>query len=298
MKPHYHFSTYEEHVSFLETIIVEDGKMAYLDVGEGPAILLIHGVPNSSWLYRKMVQPLVEGGFRVIVPDMLGYGVSEKPADEDVYTNQKQGDRILTLMAELGIHQWVHVCHDAGGPWTWEMIRKEPARVNHLVILNTILYKEGFHPPFRKQHGSLFVRLFSSLYSSKLLTPLVMRSFWAVNCKNVRLTSVEKNGYIQPLLNNGNHALRYFFSDFFQIEKDLPKMHEILKYWSKPVTVIWGTLDKTLNQAEQIPLLRQDLRKVIPTIHILQECSHMIQEEAPQLISIQIIRAVSDGISK
>ena len=294
----YQFSTYQEHASFLKYIIVEDGKMAYLDMGEGVPILLIHGVPNSSWLYRKMVNPLVQNGFRVIIPDMLGYGASEKPAEDSVYSTQKQGDRLLTLMAELGIPQWIHVCHDAGGPWTWQMILKEPARVKHLIILNTILYNEGFHPPFRKPHGSPFVNLFSRLYSSKLLTPLVMRSFWAQNCKNVQLSKDEKLGYIQPLLMKGHHALRYFFSDFLEIEKLLPKIQEVLKYWTKPVTVIWGANDGTLVYDEQVPLLVKDLKKVEPALYLLSDASHMIQEEVPEIIIKHIINEVFQRNSK
>lgn len=284
----YQLGTYDDHLKQMQFVQVEGGQMAYLDFGEGQPILLVHGVPNSSWLYRKMINPLVEAGFRVIVPDLLGYGASDKPSDDQVYAAKLQGDRILALMAFLDHHQWLHVCHDAGGPWTWELMLKEPARISHLIILNTIVYQKGFNPPFKRPHGSPFVRAFTWLYCSKLIAPIVMNAFWSAALNETKLTKTEKQGYLRPLVDRGHHALRYFFSDFYYFEQLLGRIHELFRLWTKPVLVIWGKCDKTLSAEDQIPQLQMDFIKSEPEIHIIKDASHLVQEEKPVDISLKI----------
>ena len=76
--------TYDDHISKFRHLKLADGTMAYIDEGSGPAILLVHGVPSSSWLYRHIIPMLTGQGFRVICPDMLGYGQSDKPEDPEL----------------------------------------------------------------------------------------------------------------------------------------------------------------------------------------------------------------------
>lgn len=68
-------------------VLKNNSQIKYIDAGakNSPCILLIHGVPTSSWLYRHMIDPLVSKGYRVIAPDMLGYGQSDKPKGYDIY---------------------------------------------------------------------------------------------------------------------------------------------------------------------------------------------------------------------
>ena len=61
-------------------------NLHYVDEGEGPPILMFHGEPTWSYLYRKMIPPLVEAGFRCVAPDLMGFGMSEKPNSESEYT--------------------------------------------------------------------------------------------------------------------------------------------------------------------------------------------------------------------
>lgn len=68
---------------------VDGLRIAYLDEGEGEPVLLMHGEPSWSYLYRKMMPPLLEAGFRVLVPDLVGFGRSDKPTSRDDYTYQR-----------------------------------------------------------------------------------------------------------------------------------------------------------------------------------------------------------------
>ena len=99
-------------------------------------LLLLHGVPTSSWLYRKMIDELSEH-HRIIAPDMLGFGSSDSPKGYDIYEPKEHGKRILELMDFLQIKSWNHVFHDAGGLWTWELLSRSPERIEKLIILNS-----------------------------------------------------------------------------------------------------------------------------------------------------------------
>ena len=69
--------------------VATDLRMYYIDEGAGPVVLLLHGEPSWSFLYRKMIPVLVEGGYRVVVPDLIGFGRSDKPAAQGDYTYAK-----------------------------------------------------------------------------------------------------------------------------------------------------------------------------------------------------------------
>ena len=85
--------TYEAHVASLQALEVNDATVRYLDLGEGPVVLLVHGVPTSSWVYRKVAASLAGRGFRVIAPDLPGWGASEKPEDAGSMRPEAQGGR-------------------------------------------------------------------------------------------------------------------------------------------------------------------------------------------------------------
>ncbi|MEL6988126.1 MAG: alpha/beta fold hydrolase [Bacteroidota bacterium] len=163
-------SLYDKHQAELQFSNLEDGKMAYIDKGEGPVILLLHGVPTSSFLYRKMIPILVEGGYRVIAPDAFGFGFSEKLKEEDAYFPEQQAKRILNLMDNLNIDSWYHVCHDAGSLWTWEILLQEDKRIEKLILLNSIAFEEGFKPPIKP--GKFLTKFMAGFYQSPLFIVL------------------------------------------------------------------------------------------------------------------------------
>ena len=98
-------------------------NIAYQDEGDpdGKTVILLHGFPSSSWLYRNVMPALVREGYRTVAPDLLGYGSSTKPADSSLLDHDRQARRILGLMDSLGIERFSIVLHDIGGIWAWEM---------------------------------------------------------------------------------------------------------------------------------------------------------------------------------
>ncbi|CAM1342979.1 alpha/beta fold hydrolase [Tenacibaculum amylolyticum] len=258
----------------------EDGKIAYIDQGTGPVILLVHGIPTSGWLYRHIIPQLSSHGYRVIAIDMLGFGSSDAPKDYEIYEEHKQAQRIINLMDFLNIEKWTHVFHDASGLWTWELCKLQPQRIQNLVILNTIIYEEGFVPPMRFGKN-LFTRFVMWLYTIKFTNNKLITNLFNMSVTQNNLTKTDLEGYKKPLLEGKNKAMYYFFS---RTCHNLPNYKNILKGLNKPTLVIWGKNDEFLKWEPQEQLVVKDLDILPENIHLL-DAKHFIQEEQPKYIS-------------
>jgi haloalkane dehalogenase len=119
---------------------VDGLRLHYLDEGEGAPVVCFHGEPTWSYLYRKMLPPLVAAGSRVICPDYPGFGRSDKPTDRDWYTYDRHVDFMSRLLAQLDVRDATVVVQDWGGPIGLRWAAENPDRVARLVILNTGLF--------------------------------------------------------------------------------------------------------------------------------------------------------------
>jgi pimeloyl-ACP methyl ester carboxylesterase len=107
-----------------------------VDQGEGPAVVLLHGFPDSADEWRYQVPALVEAGFRVIAPDLRGFGESDKPVGVDNYVIFNSVADVTALMEELGVERASVVGHDFGAGVAWMLATAEPARVERLVVVS------------------------------------------------------------------------------------------------------------------------------------------------------------------
>lgn len=129
-------------------------RVHYLD--EGPAnadpVLLLHGEPSWSYLYRKMVGPLIAAGHRVIAPDLVGFGRSDKPAHRNDYSYQRHLDWMRSVVEQLDLNNITLVCQDWGGLIGLRLVAENGERFARVVAANTML-PTGDHDPgdaFRK----------------------------------------------------------------------------------------------------------------------------------------------------
>jgi haloalkane dehalogenase len=114
-------------------------RMHYVDEGSGSPILLLHGEPTWSYLYRKTIPPLLEVG-RVVAPDYFGFGRSDKPVDRAWYTFDRHTESIVYLVDQLDLSDATVVVQDWGGPIGYRLAVARPDRIARLVVLNTGLY--------------------------------------------------------------------------------------------------------------------------------------------------------------
>ncbi len=116
-------------------------RMHYLD--EGPAtaapVLLLHGEPSWSYLYRRMIPPLVAAGHRVLAPDLIGFGRSDKPSERSHYSNQAHMDWLHAWLGALTLDRITLVCQDWGGLLGLRLLAEAPQRFARVVAANTFL---------------------------------------------------------------------------------------------------------------------------------------------------------------
>jgi pimeloyl-ACP methyl ester carboxylesterase len=140
---------------------VNGWRMHYVDEGEGDPVVLLHGNPTWGFLYRDMIGPIVESGRRVIVPDMIGFGLSEKPSRDQAHTLDGHIANLAGLVRQLDLNRVTLVCHDWGGPTGLSFAMSDPQRVRSLVVMSTWAWPDSasdFHKayfPWRMLHAPL-----------------------------------------------------------------------------------------------------------------------------------------------
>lgn len=279
--------TYPEFRSRQHSFSTPDGTLKYLDEGNGEPILLLHGVPTSGWLYRNMIDELAKK-FRVIAPDMLGFGSSDSPEGYEIYSEENHAKRLLALMDELQIDHWNHVMHDAGGLWTWELMKLQPERIRKLVILNTIMYPSGFKPPIRFRKG-LLARMVMWSYRNGVTTNAMLKGLFNSGLTKNNLTATDLEGYKTPLLEGKTRAMYYFFT---QTCNSLSDYSEEIKKNKDRAAIIWGENDSFLLWEPQKEQVMKDLNLKEEAVHLLP-ARHFIQEEKPGEITAILLQFFS-----
>lgn len=124
----------------------QDLRMHYLDEGprDGPVMLLLHGMPTWSYLYRDIIPAFVAAGYRCIVPDHMGFGKSDKPIDIHWYTIARHTEIMTSLITTLDLNNITLLCQDWGGPIGLAQAATMPERFSRLVIMNTWLHHPGY----------------------------------------------------------------------------------------------------------------------------------------------------------
>jgi haloalkane dehalogenase len=119
---------------------VEGLRLAHIDEGDGAPVLFMHGEPTWSFLYRRLIPPVRDAGWRCIAPDMVGFGRSDKPLDVGWYSYDRHVAFAATLLDDLDLRGVTIVVHDWGGPIGLRLAIEHPDRIDRIVILDTGLF--------------------------------------------------------------------------------------------------------------------------------------------------------------
>ncbi len=115
-------------------------RLARVDEGQGQPVVFLHGEPTWSFLWRKVIGPVLDAGYRAIAPDLPGFGRSDKPTDVGWYTYDRHTEAMTALIEELDLRGATLVVHDWGGPIGLRLAVEQADRFDRIVILDTGLF--------------------------------------------------------------------------------------------------------------------------------------------------------------
>ena len=230
------------------SLMIDGHRMSYLDEGRGPAVVMLHGNPSWSFLYRDLVLALRDR-FRCIVPDHLGCGFSDKP-DPYPYTLRNHIDNLETLLGTLGVERCILVVHDWGGAIGMGWAGRYPAKVAGLVVFNTAAFRSS-RLPFRialcrwPLLGAFLVRGLNGFARAALVMAVAKPMNRAV-----------AQGYLAPYDSWRNrialhrfvedipmHSSHQSWSTLVEVERSLEKLTD------HPMLVCWGGRDFCFNES-------------------------------------------------
>jgi haloalkane dehalogenase len=119
---------------------VDGLRLAHIDEGEGAPVVFVHGEPTWSFLWRKVIGPVRDAGYRCIAPDLAGFGRSDKPIDIGWYSYDRHTELTATLLEDLDVRGATIVVHDWGGPIGLRLAVEHAERIERIVILDTGLF--------------------------------------------------------------------------------------------------------------------------------------------------------------
>jgi haloalkane dehalogenase len=274
-----------------------DGRMHYVDEGprEGRPVVLVHGNPTWGFLYRNFVGRLADAGHRVIVPDHLGFGRSEKPARAELYRIPAHVGRFDALLESLDLSEATVVPQDWGGPIGLSWAVAHPQRVAGLFILNTYA-----HRPPGKVPLPLPLRLFRTPGVGEVMVKglgLFHRVFLfrAGVVHHERLTPEVKRAYLAP------HPSWSSRTGVLVFPREIPSgpegpVSDLLaplqqglerEFRHKPVKIVWAMKDVAFTPQ----MLEQLWLRTFPDAQVvrLEDAGHYLQEDAHERIVPELL---------
>ena len=267
-------------------LLINSTRIAHGVQGAGTPVVLIHGTPSSSLIWRNIAPALVEAGFRVHVFDLLGYGLSERPWDPDVDTSITGQVSILEgLMAHWGLNAAHIVAHDIGGGIAQRLAVFSPEKVRSLTLIDSVSFDSYPSKRTRQQMEEGLERLVKRPDSAH------REHFreWLLSAVHdeERLTHSALETYVDLIsgpVGQGSlfqHQVRHY--DPKHTLEISPRLAELGKL---PVQIIWGE-----NDAWQVTDWARRLQESIPNseLHIVPDCGHFAMEDQPEKISQKLI---------
>ena len=261
-------------------------KMHYLDEGSADAkpFLLLHGEPSWSYLYRKMIPVLVENGYRVIAPDLIGFGKSSKPTQMSDYTYARHIDWTLLLFNQLELNDVAFFGQDWGGLIGLRLVTAVPDKFSHIFVANTGMPTGDHQMPEAFLKWQTFSQTAPHFPVGAILQ----------NSTVTTLTDEEVAAYEAPFPDDSYMAGARIFPSLVPTAPDDPESEnnrnawKILSSWEKPLLTLFSDSDPITKGGERpfqklIPgAQHENHRKIEGGGHFLQE------DKGPEIAEIMV----------
>jgi haloalkane dehalogenase len=263
-------------------------RLHYIDEGSGEPVILLHGNPTWSFYYRHLIEALRDAQ-RVIVPDQIGCGLSDKPDDSRYdYTLASRVDDLELLLDHLGLdRELTLVLHDWGGVIGMTYAARHPERIARLVIANTA----AFHKPAGKSFPWAL-----SLFRARALGSCLVRGLnlfvrgtaW-IGCRESRLSPAERNAYAAPYDSWAHRIAIHRFVQDIPLRPD-DRSYELVSWVQDrlglldavPMLIVWGMRDFVFDG----PVLDEWVRRFpAAEVHRFPRAGHLVFEDQREAIN-------------
>lgn len=264
-------------------VSINGHSMHYVDEGQGEVLLMVHGTPVWSFLYRHCIKRL-SAHYRCVALDHLGFGLSDKPGNAD-YTPQAHAERLATFVEALGLKNITIITQDYGGPIALDYAVHHAGNVRRVVVANSWMWSV----PQMEQGGKLFNNALGKWlylrygFSAKVLIPQ------AFGNKRNLLPEIHAH-YLAPLNTPANRVATFAL---VQALAGNGAWYGMLSEKSaaladKPVLMLWGMRDRFVPASQLLPLWKK-LWKNARYVEI-EQAGHFVEEEAPERVAEEIER--------
>ena len=261
----------------------QDGlRLHYVDEGAGDPVLLLHGEPTWSYLYRRLIPPLAAVG-RVVAPDYFGFGRSDKPTEPDWYSYDAHYSAIERLVRVLDLDRLTVVVQDWGGPIGLRLAVEHPERVDRLVILNTGIGAGRAPSDEWLRFRSMVRRVGTDLQAGRLVRASCVR----------QVADDVSAAYDAPFPVPESKTGLVMFPELVPTEPDHPsaaamfRVRERLKRWEKPALVLFSDSDPIFSTR-----VAERLAELIPgalPAETVASAGHLLQEDAGEEVAARIV---------
>jgi pimeloyl-ACP methyl ester carboxylesterase len=267
---------------------LSDVRLHYVEAGEGPLVVLVHGFPEFWFSWRFQISALVGAGFRVVAPDMRGYNLSSRPTKVAAYDIDSLAADVRDLIRERGAERALLAGHDWGGAVAWLTAMNHPEAVERLATLNSPHPRQMLHGLRRpRQLARSWYMLFFQLpwlpeLSARARDWWGWRRLFANEARPGAFTPQDMERYVEAWSQPGAPAAMINF--YRAALRQSPRRAEArIRPVEAPTLVIWGERDRHLGAelAEPEPADVPNLERVVR----LPEASHWVHQDEPGRVS-------------
>ena len=271
---------------------VNGHRMHYVDEGDGDPVLLLHGNPTWSFLYRKFIPRIVAAGYRVIAPDHIGFGLSERPAREHDFSLENHIANLAEFIRRLALRRLTVVCQDWGGPTGLACAVLNPAAFKSIVVMNTWAWPEPtvFHSsvfPWRMMHAPVV-----GPYLFQRRNILVERGLYLSVVHREQFLEEALPAYRFVMPDYDSRLLTRVFPRLIPLRSDdrsaatMRWLEQSLRGLNVPALIVWGK-EEIVFPAE----CAQRFKTLLPHAKgpLWVTGSHFLQEDSPEEICSHIL---------
>ena len=268
---------------------IGDIRLHYVEEGEGPLVVMLHGFPEFWFSWRKQIPALAKAGYRVIAPDLRGYGESSRPRDVDAYKMTCIVQDIAGLIVQNG-GKCTLVGHDWGGIASWLLAMLHPSLIDRLVVMNAPHFV-----PMRREIDRSFgqkMRLtYQLFFNLPVLPEIFIRLFGKMLMSRIgSFTPEEVRTYVETWRKPG--ATTAMLNYYRAIRKHRAELRGLMRKIEMPTMLVWGERDPVFKVA-----MTENFSEWVPDLRVerIPEAGHFVQTDAAEKVNALLLAFLSSS---